>query len=746
MPPVDEGRHPALRKRSAEVLEDARLWAGAEYGYHSRHTRDAMRDEFKTRTGHNAHDWQLDVAEALLLRKDCLIIAGTGSGKTTPFLLPLLLPENKGKFALIISPLLSLQSEQAGKFNQVRVRSVAVNNETMGKEMVKRLKKKDPAVALQAVFAGPEMIMENDAFNAWIRTRAALERVLFVAIDEAHLIRLWAKFRPHYELLARLRSHLPTHIPVLATSATITPLTEVDICKTLEIDFANSFYLNLGNDRPNIAEHVHLIDGARDFNALLRLLPPPSQPAKHWPKTQIFVSEVLDTQDVCAFLRAEYPPAVQHKIDYLHSHRSVSARRRRVRRFNRGAVKVLVCTDIGAMGQDIPDIACVLRFTAPESLEAFKQYVGRGDAIPTSSRTGICSSSAALPFPVLLTANELPAHLEFRKKLDDGVRAYVVSRDCRRDVSDAHFGNPARTKPPTGECCDVCSGNGPFPPSQARPNTPPPHSATSTPATTPNKHGKRPRTQRTADGDDSGPRFRTHDHLAECKSAIERWSYRALERDYPNGPFTADMLVGPTLITYLAHNRFGTLDELRDALAESEKRSWGLVDKYGQEVLELLARRDKELHDAREQAEKERTEERSRRDAERQAGIEQRRVAQESDQLARRLAQEQARNVAAERRAANAQAAQAKRDERARGQAIKRQTQIDEFLAKLNAPPKPGRAPKPPDGFIEYISQNSTLLTDIGRARWKDYPGRAGPLAERNLNQPLPFMGSFSLT
>ncbi|KAK6991633.1 hypothetical protein R3P38DRAFT_2563752 [Favolaschia claudopus] len=71
-----------------------------------------MIPNLKTRTNYDAHPWQLDVAEALLLRVDCLVIAGTGSGKTTPFLLPLLLLENKGKFALIVSPLLSLQAEQ----------------------------------------------------------------------------------------------------------------------------------------------------------------------------------------------------------------------------------------------------------------------------------------------------------------------------------------------------------------------------------------------------------------------------------------------------------------------------------------------------------------------------------------------------------------------------------------------------------------------------------------------------------
>ncbi|KAF8239110.1 hypothetical protein L208DRAFT_994930, partial [Tricholoma matsutake] len=56
------------------------------------------------------HDWQLDVAEALLLGIDSVVIAGTGSGKTILFMLPLL--SNPEKMVLIISPLKILQCDQ----------------------------------------------------------------------------------------------------------------------------------------------------------------------------------------------------------------------------------------------------------------------------------------------------------------------------------------------------------------------------------------------------------------------------------------------------------------------------------------------------------------------------------------------------------------------------------------------------------------------------------------------------------
>ena len=54
----------------------------------------------------------MDVTEALLLGILCLVIAGTGAGKTLPFVTPLLMDETKKKMILILSPLNELEKEQ----------------------------------------------------------------------------------------------------------------------------------------------------------------------------------------------------------------------------------------------------------------------------------------------------------------------------------------------------------------------------------------------------------------------------------------------------------------------------------------------------------------------------------------------------------------------------------------------------------------------------------------------------------
>jgi len=53
-------------------------------------------------SGKDPYDGQLDVMEIILLGLDSVVIAGTGAGKTMPFMMPLLL--NKSKKVIIISP------------------------------------------------------------------------------------------------------------------------------------------------------------------------------------------------------------------------------------------------------------------------------------------------------------------------------------------------------------------------------------------------------------------------------------------------------------------------------------------------------------------------------------------------------------------------------------------------------------------------------------------------------------------
>jgi ATP-dependent helicase YprA (DUF1998 family) len=89
-------QHEHKIRQAANLLNNARKDAFKKKGFLSDATRNKMREELKSRTGMDAYDWQLDVAEALLLGLDCSVIAGTGAGKTLPFVLPLLAEKKEG--------------------------------------------------------------------------------------------------------------------------------------------------------------------------------------------------------------------------------------------------------------------------------------------------------------------------------------------------------------------------------------------------------------------------------------------------------------------------------------------------------------------------------------------------------------------------------------------------------------------------------------------------------------------------
>ncbi|KAF9222259.1 hypothetical protein BS17DRAFT_708598, partial [Gyrodon lividus] len=71
---------------------------------------------------------QLDVTVAMILGVDSVVIAGTGAGKTLPFVMPL--PHNKTKSIIIISPLKALQQDQKWRFRMMGISAIDVNDDT----------------------------------------------------------------------------------------------------------------------------------------------------------------------------------------------------------------------------------------------------------------------------------------------------------------------------------------------------------------------------------------------------------------------------------------------------------------------------------------------------------------------------------------------------------------------------------------------------------------------------------------
>jgi len=97
------------RELSYKLLSDARA---KKEGYDSQAIRRTLSDSVTALCPTiTPYDWQVDLAEALTLGLDSTVIAGTGSGKTLPWAMPLLLEQNRDKICLVISPLNELEAD-----------------------------------------------------------------------------------------------------------------------------------------------------------------------------------------------------------------------------------------------------------------------------------------------------------------------------------------------------------------------------------------------------------------------------------------------------------------------------------------------------------------------------------------------------------------------------------------------------------------------------------------------------------
>jgi len=102
--------------------------------YDSAMTKEQIEAQFKLACNSKTpYNWQVDVTEALILG----LVAGTGSGKTMPFGMLALSDSSWKKMVLVISPLNTLEHEQAERFHAMGLTATAVNGDVYTTELHK---------------------------------------------------------------------------------------------------------------------------------------------------------------------------------------------------------------------------------------------------------------------------------------------------------------------------------------------------------------------------------------------------------------------------------------------------------------------------------------------------------------------------------------------------------------------------------------------------------------------------------
>ena len=315
--------------------------------------RRSLRDTFglaELRSG------QHDVISRVLAGRSTLAIMPTGAGKSLCYQLPALHLDGT---TVVVSPLISLMKDQAGKLEEAGVAAEQLNSAQKASEQDASMERIADSRS-DIVFATPERLADPE-----FRAALAAQGVALLVVDEAHCISQWGHdFRPAYLEIGAAIEALG-HPTVLALTATATSEVVDDIRHQLRLPDLD--VVNTGMYRPNLdLQVVQVTSDAEKFDRLLETL-------RDTPGDGIVYASTVKT---CTEVHARLREAGE-SVTIYHGKLPAAERNANQDAFMSGARRVMVATNAFGMGIDKADIRYVIHFQMPGSVQAFYQEAGR---------------------------------------------------------------------------------------------------------------------------------------------------------------------------------------------------------------------------------------------------------------------------------------------------------------------------------------------------------------------------------
>lgn len=392
--------------------------------------------------GHDGFRPEQEMAiKAIMGKRDVLAVMSTGAGKSLIYQVPAVA---LGGTSIVVSPLVSLMSDQVGKLLDLGLHPAFLNN-TLSLRAQERVRRRIKSGEFQILYVAPERL-SNPAFLSAIENLA----IPFVAVDEAHCISEWGHdFRSDYREISAFIERFDQRPTVVALTATATPRVRKDIAKSLGLQ--NPLEIVSSFDRANLSlSVVHMPHDERGSWCVRTARSRGSECGIFYCVT---ISETERIHD--ALKRAGVPAALYHgKL-------SNDAKKAAQEAFMSGRAPVMVATSAFGMGIDKPDVRYVVCCGMPLSIESYYQQIGRAGRDGEPADTIMLWDEQDLQTALFMAEaggeGQNDPQRSRQKGLAFDMRDFCRDEDtCRRDLVLRYFGE----KPPDdGGCgrCDNCA-------------------------------------------------------------------------------------------------------------------------------------------------------------------------------------------------------------------------------------------------------------------------------------------------
>jgi ATP-dependent DNA helicase RecQ len=375
---------------------------------------------------------QEEAVEAILNRRDLLMILPTGGGKSLCYQLPALLMEG---VTVVVSPLLALMHDQVSALKAQGIKAEMLSS-MQDAEASETIRQRLFSGDIKLLYVAPERL--NNGYFLQMLSRLDIS---FFVIDEAHCVSEWGhEFREDYRRLGLLKEQFPS-VGIAAFTATATQKVHDDIAEQLRLHDPVLLRGTIFRENLLIQVRHRIKDGRQQLLSFLQ---------SHRDESGIVYTFTRNAAEKLA----HYLQGQGIRARAYHAGLDVAERNATYHDFVHDEVEVVVATVAFGMGIDKSNIRFVVHMSLPKTIENYYQEIGRAGRDGENAEVLLLYSAGDISQRKALVdqLEEGPYKQHAYDKLQAIVR-YANAERCRHQLLAAYFNDAIE---PCKTMCDNC--------------------------------------------------------------------------------------------------------------------------------------------------------------------------------------------------------------------------------------------------------------------------------------------------